>query len=108
MFCLFVCFGIHNHATWCFLAHFDASILTSSVQMCVLYFVLCVTDQVFKCVFCVVCYISVQCNLVLARFDASIFHRQCGIPKEGGQANADAGARKTSNVMNVSNSHETG
>ena len=38
--------------------------------------------------------ISVQRNLVLAHFDAAIFHRQCGIPREGGHASPDAGARK--------------
>ena len=79
VFCLFVCFGIHNHATWCFLAHFDASILTSSVQICVLYLVLCVTDQVFKCVFCVVCYISVQCILMRVSFTGSVGFQRRGV-----------------------------
>ena len=59
-------------------------------------------------VLCLVYYVSVQRNLVLAHFDASIFHRQCGIPREGGHASPDAGGRKTSNVMNVSKSQETG
>ena len=59
-------------------------------------------------VFSLVYYISVQRNLVLAHFDAAIFHRQCGIPREGGHDSPDAGARKTYNVMNVSKSQETG